>query len=71
MPLLTRNQYDFRLLHELIAAATGTHLGVLIVCRDNDPRRDMSQSDVAMGLTKLERGLPDLRNQLIVLNQWK
>ena len=71
LPLLTRNQHDFRFLHELVVAAAGTHFGILIVCRDNDPRRDMSQSDVVQAITKLEQSMPDLRNQLVILNQWK
>ena len=70
VPLLTRNQHDFRLLHELIVASAGIHYGVLVVCRHNDPRRDLSQADIGQLLTKLERALPDLRNQFVILNQW-
>ena len=71
VPLLTRNQHDFRLLHELIVASAGIHYGVLVVCRDNDPHRDLSPSDVGQALTRLEQTWPDLRNQFVILNQWK
>jgi len=42
VPVLTRDAKDFTDLHELIMAAAGHHSGVLIVCFDDDPRRNLT-----------------------------
>jgi hypothetical protein len=39
--LLTHNHDDFQLLHELVLGTGGHYPGILTVCRDNDPKRDL------------------------------
>ena len=39
---LSANYDDFEELHLLIAASQGNHPGILVVRKDNDPKRDMS-----------------------------
>jgi len=45
--LLTHNYDDFKLRHDLVMLAGGSHPGILVVRRDNDPTRDMSPSAIA------------------------
>jgi hypothetical protein len=44
--LLTHNYKDFNNLHELVTDAGGHHPGVLVVRRDNDPRKDLSPKGI-------------------------
>jgi hypothetical protein len=37
-----RNNDDFQELHELAMQTSGHHPGIFIVCRDNDPPRDLT-----------------------------
>src|SRR5262249_53499792 len=48
--LLTHNHDDFRILHLLVQATRGTHPGILVVRRDNDPSRDMKDRDISVQL---------------------
>jgi hypothetical protein len=41
---LSANHDDFRLLQNLLMVAGGHHPGILIVRKDNDPRRDLIQT---------------------------
>ena len=69
--LLTRNYRDFELLHLLVRQAGGHHPGVLVVRRDDDPRRNMSPRDIARAVRNLEAaGLP-LADDCVVLNSWQ
>jgi predicted nuclease of predicted toxin-antitoxin system len=69
--VLTADRDDFRELHDLVVNAGGSHPGILLVRYDNDPRKDMKPGHIVRALAKLERsGLP-LRDQVIVLNQWR
>jgi hypothetical protein len=55
----------------LILAAQGHHHGILIVRKDNNPRRDMTPRGVVNAVAKLlSAGLP-IENELNVLNQWR
>ena len=40
--LVSGNHNDFLKLHDLVLESRGHHPGILIVCRENDPRRDLS-----------------------------
>jgi hypothetical protein len=51
--LLTGNHRDFELLHDLIGEARGSHPGILVVRRDNDPRRDLTPRGIVRALQKL------------------
>jgi hypothetical protein len=69
--LLSHNFGDFEKLHFLIQEAQGRHRGILIVRRDNDPRRDMTPRGVVHAIAKfLAAGVP-IENAFNVLNQWR
>ncbi len=69
--LLSRNHRDFQILDDLVQATGGNHPGILIVCRENNPRRDMTPRGIVRALQKLlDSGTP-IRNQLIELNHWR
>ena len=71
LPVLTRDSEDFTDLHDLIMAAGGHHLGVLIVRFDNDPRHNLTDRGIAGAINKLESsGLP-IPDRIHVLNQWR
>src|SRR5438094_9830221 len=56
---LTHNHDDFEELHELIQETQGRHPGILVVRRDNNPRRDMSAPAIVRAIGKLlAAGLP-------------
>lgn len=68
---LTRNYGDFEILHLLILKARGQHPGILVVRRDDDPRRNMSPRDIVRALRNLEAAGTPLATQYIVLNAWQ
>jgi hypothetical protein len=69
--VLTADRRDFRELHDVIIAAGGHHPGILIVCYDNDPKRDMRAGHIVRALTKLERAGIPVAKELIILNHWR
>jgi predicted nuclease of predicted toxin-antitoxin system len=69
--LLSHNHRDFENLHHLILTAQGSHPGILIVRKDNDPRRDLSEHGIVRALGKLLRAGLVLDDNLHVLNQWR
>jgi hypothetical protein len=69
--LMTCNHDDFEVLHDLILESAGHHPGILVVRRDNDPRRDMSLRGTVNAIRRLmEAGVP-VADQFIVLNHWR
>ena len=53
LTIITKNPGDFRRLHG------PHHAGILIVCADNDPTRDMSDAEIVQAITNLlATGLP-------------
>jgi hypothetical protein len=69
--LLTHNYRDFENLHLLVLAVGGHHPGVLLVRRDNDPKRDLTPSGVVRVLSRLSAsGLP-FRDECHILNHWR
>jgi hypothetical protein len=68
---LTQNHHDFESLHELVMEAGGHHPGILIVRKDNNPKRDLSEQGIVRAIAKLAAsGLP-LMDHLHILNQWR
>jgi predicted nuclease of predicted toxin-antitoxin system len=68
---LSRNYKDFEELHLLIAEAHGSHLGILVVRRENDPTRDLTPKGIVAARRKLEAAGVPIANEYIVLNQWR
>jgi hypothetical protein len=69
--LLTRNYGDFENLHNLVMTVKGHHPGMLVVRRDNDPRRNLSYRDIVGAIGKLEAAAVPLEDQYIILNHWR
>ena len=69
--LLSGNHDDFRTLHNLIVRTGGVHPGILIVRRDNNPRRDMSARAIVRSIDNLLASNTSIENQFIILNHWR
>ncbi len=69
--LLTGNQDDFELLHDLVMGSGGHHPGVLAVRKDNDKKRDLDAKGVARALRKLIQSGAPIADKLNVLNHWR
>ncbi len=69
--LFTRNYDDFKLLHVLVVGSGGHHPGVLVVRRDNDPKRDLKAKGVVRALRKLIQSSAPITDELNVLNHWR
>lgn len=69
--VLTFDASDFGDLHQLIVTAGGSHPGVLILRRDNNPKRDMDPKQIISAMGKLQRATISLLTQCIVLNHWR
>jgi uncharacterized protein with PIN domain len=69
--LLSRNYGDFESLHDLIMAARGRHPGILLVRRDNDPRRNMTHQRIARAIQNMLAAGVDVTDQCQSLNSWR
>lgn len=69
--ILSGNHHDFLLLHQLVIASAGHHPGILIIRKDNDPRRDLSPRGVCVAMAKLEASDVPVADNLHVLNHWR
>ncbi|HEV3003867.1 MAG TPA: DUF5615 family PIN-like protein, partial [Pirellulales bacterium] len=69
--LLTGNYRDFLNLHNLVIEVQGHHPGILVVRRDNDPKRDLTATGIVRALGKLAAANIPLLSQYIILNQWR
>ena len=69
--LLSHNYRDIDNLHKLVLIVTGHHPGILLVRKDNDPKRDLKEQGIVRALTRLlASGLP-LVDNLHILNHWR
>lgn len=69
--LLTSNADDFKQLHELVLVSGGHHPGVLLVHKDNDPKRDMQPKAIVAALSNfVAQGVP-VSDTVHVLNQYR
>jgi predicted nuclease of predicted toxin-antitoxin system len=69
--LLTKNHDDFKDLHLLIQATHGQHTGILAIRFDNDPTRDMKDSEIVRAIRNLERSGAPTANEFHILNHWR
>jgi hypothetical protein len=69
--LLTRNHDDFRNLHNLATALRGHHPGICVVCKENNPRRDLTARGIVQAIGKLLTAGVAVADQFIILNQWR
>jgi predicted nuclease of predicted toxin-antitoxin system len=69
--LLSHNYRDFENLHDLVMAVGGRYPGILVVRKDNDPRRDLHERGIVRAIAKmLSAGVP-VADQYTVLNHWR
>ena len=68
---LTGKHKDFLNLHNLVKQVNGHHPGILVVRRDNDPRRDHTPRGIVHTIRKLLAASIPIADQLIVLNHWR
>jgi Domain of unknown function (DUF5615) len=69
--LLSRNHDDFENLHDLIMQVQGHHPGLLMVRRDNDPRRDLKPAGIVRAIRKLLAAAVPIRDHFHILNHWR
>lgn len=69
--LLSHNYRDFKLLHDLVVAVRGHHAGILVVRKDNDPKRDLTMHGIVRAIAKLlASGMP-IADEYHILNHWR
>ena len=51
--------------------AQGHHPGVLVVRRDNDPKRDMTQRGLVHAIRNLTAASVSLADSFFILNHWR
>jgi predicted nuclease of predicted toxin-antitoxin system len=69
--VLTRNRGDFEALHDLVMQVRGHHPGIMIVCLENDRKRDMKNNDIVRAVGNLESSGIRLADEVHILNQWR
>jgi hypothetical protein len=69
--LLSHNYRDFEQLHDLVMAVQGHHPGILVVRKDNDPKRDLTTRGIVRAIAKLfASGIP-VADAYHILNPWR
>jgi predicted nuclease of predicted toxin-antitoxin system len=69
--LLSHNYRDFKQLHDLVVAVQGHHPGILVVRKDNDPKKDLPLPGIVRALAKLlTSGMP-VPDTCHILNHWR
>jgi predicted nuclease of predicted toxin-antitoxin system len=69
--LVSHNHHDFEDLHNLLKVATGHHPGMLVVRKDNNPKRDLNERGIVRAIGKLLAAGVDLKDHFYVLNHWR
>ncbi len=69
--LLTHNHDDFKKLHDLVMIVGGHHPGILAVCKENNPKRDLTQQGIVRAIAKLLASGASIPDQFHVLNHWR
>jgi RNA polymerase sigma factor (sigma-70 family) len=62
---------EARELHDLIMQAAGHHPGILVIRRDNDPKRDMTPRGIVQAIGNLIAAGVALQDQFTILNHWR
>jgi predicted nuclease of predicted toxin-antitoxin system len=69
--LLSHNHHDFEDLHNLLMVGTGHHSGILVVRKDNNPKRDLDEKGIVRAVGKLLAAGVQLENHFYVMNHWR
>jgi Domain of unknown function (DUF5615) len=71
LTIITKNPADFKALHD----QDSRHSGILAVYQDNDPSRDMNNTDIVRAIRNLEaaaqQGGPPILGEFHTLNDWR
>lgn len=68
---LPYNHEHFEELHNLVLAAGGHHPGIFVICRENDPTRDLTRRGIVQAIANLlASGIP-LADGFHILNHWR
>ena len=67
---LSHNHRDFEQLHDLIRAVQGHHPGILVVRKDNNPKRDLSVPGIVRAIANLLAAGVPIADTYQVLNHW-
>lgn len=68
---LSHSYDDFEDLHNLVLTVHGHYPGILVVRKDNNPKRDLSERGIVRALDKLLAAGIDLTDHFYVLNHWR
>jgi predicted nuclease of predicted toxin-antitoxin system len=69
--LIAGNYGDFEDLHDLLMQGRGHHPGIIVVRRDNDPRRDLTPRGIVHAIANLVATIVPLADQFVILNHWR
>jgi predicted nuclease of predicted toxin-antitoxin system len=69
--LLSKNYDDFQNLHELVVAVKGHHSGILVIRKDNDPKRDLKNPGIVRAIGKLLAAGVPIADEYIILDHWR
>ncbi len=69
--LLSQNYRDFENLHDLILESGGHHLGILLIRRDNNPKKHFRPWEIVAAIANLTAANVPIADQIITLNHWK
>ena len=69
--MLSHNHRDFKNLHDLLVIGKGHHPGILLVRKDNNPKRDLDEHGVVRAINKLLTSSLPIADSLHILNQWR
>jgi hypothetical protein len=68
---MSYNYGDFQALHDLVMQAGGHHPGILVIRKDNDPRRDLTERGIVTCIARLLAAKTPIEDQYIILNHWR
>ena len=68
---LSHNYDDFEDLHNLALALRGHHPGIVVVRKDNNPKRDLAPPGIVRAIGKLLAATVELMDHFYVLNHWR
>lgn len=69
--LLTANYDDFGQLHDLVIQAAGHHPGILVIRKENNPKRDLTPRGITQTIKNLEAANLPMTDQFVILNHWR
>jgi hypothetical protein len=69
--LLSHNHHDCEDLHNLLMVGRGHHPGILVVRKDNNPKRDLDEKGIVRAIHKLLAAKVDLEDHFYILNHWR